>query len=98
MNLEKMQYAWKNRKKILQGFWNKITGQKKTLAEQRIKICRSNKCGYYDKNGTSEKAFVKGKESCGGCGCLLSSKVASQDSYCYLKDINQKPLWDVEKK
>lgn len=75
-----------------------MTGQKQTLAEQRIKICRSNKCGFYDKNGTSEKAFIKGKEACAGCGCNLAAKTSSQDSYCYLKDIGKIPLWDVEVK
>ena len=65
------------------------------MAAERIKICRKNTCGFYDKLGESETVFLKGKEACGLCGCNLEMKCASQDSYCALKDINQDPLWDI---
>jgi len=66
------------------------------MAAERIKICRSNKCGFYDEKGTSEKAFLPGQETCGQCGCALKAKCASKDSYCSLKDIGQEPLWEVK--
>lgn len=97
MNILKI---WRNRKKILEGWFNKhIRFWKKTdidkIAAERLRICRTNKCGYYDPFGQSPNTIVKGHESCGGCGCKFPEKQYSLSSYCYLKDIGKTPLWDA---
>jgi hypothetical protein len=87
--------AWENRSKIWEGLRNKTFKQSdvEELYEERIAICRSNKCGNYDPTGESEKAVFKGKESCGACGCRLDWKARSLSSTCGLEDIQQEPLW-----
>lgn len=98
MNLKEiLSTAWKNRSQIAEGFYNTYinnTDQIKAEGEKRLGICRSNQCGFYDATGTSEKAVMKGSESCGSCGCVLSLKTACLSCSCALKDIEQPPLWD----
>ncbi len=89
------QKAWENRAKIWEGLKNKTFKKDdvEQLAEERISICRSNKCGYYDKDGTSDIAVFKGKESCGACGCRLDWKTRALSSNCGLEELKQEPLW-----
>lgn len=86
---------WENRSKIWEGLKNNVFRKDhvEALAEERLKICRSNTCDYYDPEGKSEKAFVKGSESCAACGCKLEWKVRSLSSDCGLTDVNKEPLW-----
>jgi hypothetical protein len=94
---EKLQAAWNNRGQISEGFYNAYVScgeEIKQEALRRLEICRSNKCGFHDATGKSEKAVFKGKESCGGCGCDLWAKVHAMSAHCYLKDIGQEPLWE----
>lgn len=92
------QDLWKRRKQIIEGYFNRYLNfkNKKTIQDisnERLLICRSNICGLYDKDGTSELAYVKGAESCGGCGCMLAEKTSCLSCDCYLAEINQVPLW-----
>lgn len=87
---------------ILSGVWNKNFGSKEvqTVAERRLKICRTNKCKFYDPLGQSEKAKdfgYEGQECCGSCGCLLANKVNSMLATCTLKDLGGVPLWTAYK-
>lgn len=98
MMKEKIKEIWRNRNKIMQGIYNyfinfKERNEIKRMSLTRLNICRSNSCGYYDKLGESEKAFVKGKEACGVCGCNLKLLTSSQDSTCSLIDLGKIPLW-----
>lgn len=98
MNLqEKIQKIWVNRDSIAEGFYNaflNINPEIHEEANRRLSICRSNQCGFYDKEGSSETVVVKGLESCGGCGCNLTGKTHAMSKWCYLKDIGKEPLWD----
>jgi hypothetical protein len=67
-----------------------------TIAEKRTKLCESNACGLYDKEGTSPIAVVPGAPTCAGCGCRIKFKSRSLSSYCTLKDQGKYPLWDAE--
>lgn len=75
---------WKKKGKILEGITNSIFKREDVehIAQERLKICRSNKCGYHDPHGTSEAAVVKGAESCGSCGCKLSWKTRALSDAC----------------
>lgn len=93
---------WENKGKILNGFTNKYINfwdrrKVKKIADLRIAICRTNTCGYYDPHGTFPISYFPGVESCGGCGCKLSEKTFSMNSYCFLKDIHEAPLWETAK-
>ena len=92
---QKIQEIWKNKVLIIQGIWNYFFGSRKTkeVAKNRLQICQSNKCGFYDATGQSEKAFIKGEPACEVCGCHLSFLVASMESKCSLQELNQDPLW-----
>lgn len=98
---EKLQTAWTNRNQIAEGFYNAYVHSSQEVKEEalrRLSICRENKCGYYDPNGTSERAVFKGKESCGGCGCDLYAKAHAMSASCYLadfKDPEHPPLWEA---
>lgn len=93
--MNKAQQIWKDKWKIINGFWNTIFGSKKikTIAEQRMKICESNKCGFFDKGGVSEKAFIKGEDACSICGCNIQLLVNSMESKCSLQELGKEPLW-----
>lgn len=90
----KIKTIFKNLFGILAGFWNKYFGSKraKKVAEERITICRTNKCKKYDLLGTSKPAMEwgnMGKECCGHCGCDLTILTASLQESCRA----DKPLW-----
>lgn len=75
---------WKKKGKILEGIRNAIFKREdvESIAEERLRICRSNKCGYHDAEGRSEAAVVKGAESCASCGCKLSWKSRALSDEC----------------
>lgn len=75
---------WKKRGKIFEGISNSIFKREdvESVAEGRLEICRSNKCGYYDPEGKSEAAVMKGVESCGSCGCKLNWKSRALSDEC----------------
>lgn len=75
---------YKNRSNIIAGVVNSIIKQSniESLAQKRIAICRTNVCGFHDPNGTSEKAVVKGSESCAECGCKLAWKTRAPGDKC----------------
>lgn len=87
---------WKNKSQIIEGITNSIFKKEdiEEIATERLTICRTNKCGFYDPEGKSDKAFYPGEESCGCCGCKLAWKTRSLSSACALKDIGKIPLWD----
>ena len=95
---EKLTLAWRNKNNIVEGFYNAYISSSDDIKQEalnRLKICRTNECGYHDPKGQSEKAVFKGKESCGGCGCDLVAKAHAMSTYCYLKDQGKEPLWDA---
>lgn len=63
------------------------------MSNERTRICKSNKCGHYDKDGSGPNAFVKGKPACGVCGCNIKFLTSLPESTCSLQDIEQEPLW-----
>lgn len=92
--LENIRHLWKNKKKIIQGIWNSYFGSDPTnkIAQNRLYICRTE-CPYYDHDGSWEKAYVKGKEACGICGCNLEFLTHSMESQCSMIEIGKDPLW-----
>lgn len=92
--INKIKIAWKNRKKIWEGFWASVFPNEyiEFVAAERLKICRSNVCGFHDPLGISEAAYVKNFEACGKCGCKMSFKVRSLSSACPL----DKPFWTAK--
>lgn len=95
MNLEQLKEAFKNRNKIFEGLRNKMWKQEhiETIAQERLTICQSNKCGYYDPLGQSERAVFKGVESCGACGCRLDLKTRALSANCGLEAVDKVPMW-----
>jgi hypothetical protein len=96
--MKKTGRIWKNRKKIIEGFYNahlNFTDREliDKVSNERLAICRSNQCGLYDQFGTGMHAVIKGKESCGGCGCLLKEKTSCLSCECFLSELGQEPLW-----
>ena len=93
---------WARRKQIIEGYYNTYLNfeqrqQIRQISEKRLAICRSNKCGLYDGDGSSPTAYVEGAESCGGCGCVLKEKTSCFSCECYLAEINKTPLWSAIK-
>lgn len=88
-------YLWQQKGKIAEGIKNSIFKQDhiEQIAEERLAICRSNKCGFYDPKGESENAYFPGQESCGQCGCKLSWLTRSLSSNCSLINEGKEPLW-----
>jgi hypothetical protein len=87
---------WKNKSQIIEGITNSIFKKEdvEEIASERLAICRSNKCGLYDPDGTSSNAFYPGKESCGQCGCKLEWLTRSLSTSCSLSKEGKTPLWD----
>lgn len=87
--------VWKNKGLILEGVTNTWfkTAHVEAVAEERLLVCRSNSCGFYDEHGIMASAYFPGQESCGLCGCKMAYKVRSMSSACTLGTIEQKPLW-----
>lgn len=86
---------WKAKGQIMEGVVNSIFKKEdvEEIAAERLVICRSNVCGFYDPDGSSEKAYYLGEESCGACGCKLDWKVRSLSSSCGLIEAGLEPLW-----
>lgn len=88
---------WKSKGKILEGIANYVFKKDdvEVIAAERQNICRSNICGYDDPFGISEKAVVKGVDSCGACGCVKKLKIRTLSSACGLNMIGKEPLWNA---
>ena len=86
---------WQNRSQILEGIKNTVfkTEHTEEVASARMDICKTNVCGYYDPEGKSEKAVIKGQPSCGACGCSLELKTRCMSCKCGLETLNKIPLW-----
>jgi hypothetical protein len=97
INQENLIRIWKSKGQILEGVVNKIFKQDdiEEISKERMAACATNLCGYYDADGSSEQAVVKGKPACSGCGCSLELKTRCLSCHCYLKDVNQHPLWEA---
>ena len=97
INPENLLKVWKSKGQILEGIVNKVFKQDhiEEISAERMSICASNLCGMYDADGSSERAVVKGKPACAGCGCSLELKTRCLSCHCHLKDLNQHPLWDM---
>lgn len=95
INPENLLKVWKNKGQILEGIVNKIFKQDhiEEIAKERMDICKSNICGLYDSDGSSERAIVKGQPACAGCGCSLDFKTRCLSCHCHLQDIGDHPLW-----
>jgi hypothetical protein len=89
---------WKNKNKILEGILNYLFRKPyiERIAVRRRKICESNICSFYKPLGDAHNCYVKGEPCCSGCGCKLAWKQRSLSSYCHLRDIGERPLWDSE--
>ncbi len=97
---EKLNKIIKNRSQILEGFINTILKNEdyEKIAEARLDICKTNVCGYYDPEGKSEEAIIKGQPACAACGCNLEVKVRCMTCVCGLETLNKIPLWvEMEK-
>lgn len=97
INQENLIRIWKSKGQILEGVVNKVFANKdiEEIAKERQAICATNLCGYYDPDGSSERAAIKGEPACAGCGCSLNLKPFCLSCHCYLKDIGQHPLWEA---
>lgn len=73
MNKESLIQIWAKKNMILEGIKNNIFKKEdvEVIARQRMDICRSNACGFYDAQGISEKVIIQGLPSCAHCGCNL---------------------------
>ncbi len=93
--MTKLQRLWKDKWIVLKALYNAIRKKKniEIMSIERKKICRSNKCGFYDPQGTGENTFIKGKPACGICGCNINILTHSPESTCSLQERGQAPLW-----
>ncbi len=96
MKSGKLKKIISHRKEILSGITNTLLKRHQTMATSRAKICRSDVCGHYDAKGESEKAVLKGKPTCGVCGCSITYLTHSPESQCSLVELGLTPLWDKE--
>jgi hypothetical protein len=97
INPENLLKVWKNKGQILEGIVNKVFKQEhiEEISRERMEICKSNICGLYDSDGSSEKAVVQGQPACAGCGCSLEYKTRCLSCHCYLQDAGGDPLWSA---
>lgn len=98
--LKKIKRIIKSRNQIIKGLFNSLILRVKIeqVARERLSICRNNKCGYYDKDGSSEMAIGNmGKETCAICGCILKVKTRVPECDCALEELEEKPLWRAVK-
>lgn len=93
--LDKLKKIIENRSQILEGIKNSVfkTEHTEAVAQARMDICKTNACGYYDPEGKSEAAVIKGEPSCGACGCNLELKTRCMSCKCGLTTLNKIPLW-----
>lgn len=91
----KIKIFWKNRDKIISGIWNTWfpNSYVENIAKERAKICESDICNMYDKDGSGEECYVQGSACCMSCGCKLSWKQRSLSSSCGLEGTGREPLW-----
>lgn len=78
---------WSDKGEILKVYLHYLftmTPEDSVRAETRLSVCKTNRCGMYDRNGESEEAFLKGFQSCGSCGCPLKPKVSTPQEQCPL--------------
>ncbi len=97
---KKIKAIIKNRRLIIKALFKYIFLRAKyyKTSRERLAICRSNICGFYDKHGKSEMAiFNNGAESCAICGCKLKLKVIEIECECALSEIEEEPLWKAIK-
>lgn len=94
---DKIKIIWKSRSKIFNGIWHSLfpSAYVERVASERLKACRTNTCGFYDKEGVMEKTIVKGSESCGNCGCVLKYKIRSLSSSCPMTELGYKGYWEA---
>ena len=79
---------WKNRKKILEGLWNRIfrTAYVEKIYKQRLAICKA--CP-----AMGDDCYVPGTAPCCNiCGCELATKLRSLASGC---GDEENPKWDA---
>jgi len=50
-------------------------------------------CPYYDADGSSPEAFVKGSPACKACGCNLKMKTRDKEAQCGLTELGLPPKW-----
>ncbi len=76
--------------------FNTLQGKSETkqLIKERSSICATNKCRYYDAQGSTDKAVIKGKPACAICGCNIAFLTSLPESRCSLHELNQTPLWE----
>lgn len=95
MKTENLIKIWKKKDQIVEGIKNSIFKKEdvELIANERLSICRTNDCGFYDPLGDSENAVVKGSESCADCGCKLSFKSRALSDECpnkhWLKEVDE---------
>jgi len=89
-NLSKI---WENKTSILEGLKNNVFKKEhvEEVYNSRLEICK--RCDYYDPEGQSEAAIVKGQPSCAACGCALALKLRALSTSCGLTEIYKDPLW-----
>lgn len=86
LNKTNLILIWKKRDKILEGIMHSVFKREdvELIANERLSVCKSNKCGHYDPEGTSPAAVVKGAPSCASCGCKLQWKTRALSDECPL--------------
>lgn len=93
---ETLKLAWENKGSIAEGFYNTYISLDKEMqqeAERRKRICESNICGHYDKEGKLETSTIPGQPSCSICHCNIKLMVHSMEKTCSLEKLEQEPLW-----
>lgn len=82
MKKDTIKNIWKNKKAILEGLKNNMfkTDHVEKIHDERLEICKG--CPFYDPEGKSEKAVLKGKPSCASCGCPMATKLRSLTTDC----------------
>lgn len=95
MNLKRI---WEHKREILDGVANSLFIREsiEQVALERTSICESNRCGFYDKEGISDKVNIPGVSSCGVCGCVIHLLTRSMHSKCSLHELGKQPLWESQ--
>lgn len=94
---EILKLAWENKEQIAEGFYNtyiSMDKEREQEAQRRLRICESNQCGYYDKEGKPETSAIPGKPACSICHCNIELMTHSMSKTCSLKLIDKTPLWE----
>ncbi len=66
----------------MEGLKNNLFKQEhvEEVYEERLEICK--KCPFYDPEGKSKGAVVKGSPSCSSCGCPMATKLRALSTNC----------------